>query len=395
LFVTAAATLAADWPQWRGPARDGHATPATEPQTWPERLTLAWKHDVGIGHSSPVVAADRVFLHTRQGEQEVIAAYDLASGKPAWQYRYDAPYTMNPAAMSHGKGPKSTPVVHRGTICAFGISGTLTCLDAAKGSVRWQHKGSPPMYGTAMSPAGDGDMLLAHVGDSGNGAFTAFDIATGKPRWRWTGDRPAYASPVIGTVGGTRVAITQTDRQVVGLSLSDGSLLWSVPFTTDYNQNAVTPLLVDGNVVIYSGLANPMTAVRMHRQGTSWKLERLWSNDAIPAYMSTPVASGGVLFGFTHRNRGQLFAADLATGRTLWTTGGRQGDNAALIAVGRSMLALTTDAELIVYRHSRAGYEELRRYDVASASTWAHPAWSSAGIVIKDENSLALWRIGR
>src|SRR4051812_10477463 len=109
-FALPAAFAFIDWPQWRGPNRDG-AVPPEPPQPWPERLRQVWNARVGEGHSSPVVAGKRAFQFARQQESEVIAAYDVDSGKQLWKQAYPAPYEMNSAATAHGKGPKSTPAV--------------------------------------------------------------------------------------------------------------------------------------------------------------------------------------------------------------------------------------------------------------------------------------------
>jgi outer membrane protein assembly factor BamB len=400
-FATAAlATATAEWDQWRGRARDGVADTFKAPSAWPEKLTQVWKQDVGIGHSSPIVASGRVFQHSRVAEEEIVRAHDLSSGKAIWEQRYPAPYTMNPAARQHGKGPKSTPLLSRGRIYTLGISGILSAFDAATGRVLWRHdfaKEFPqtsPLYGAAMSPiAIDADAIVAHVGGPGRGALAAFDAASGAIKWAWRGDGPAYASPVVMTaVDGVRQIITQTERRLVSLDARDGTLLWELPFSTEYDQNSVTPI-VRGDVVINSGLNQGITAYRVSRAAGKWKAEQVWQTSDLSTYMSTPVLYMDVLYGLTQRNRGQFFALEAANGKVLWTTEGRQGDNAALARAGDVLLALTTDGELTVFAPSKEGFKQVRKYTVASTPTWAHPALVAAGILIKDESSLSLWKL--
>lgn len=177
------------WNEWRGPNRDGVVHGFTIPASWPDRPKQAWKVNAGIGHSSPVVSGDRVYLFSRIGEQEAVTAYDVANGKQAWRQMYDAPYAVNPAATSHGKGPKGTPSVDGGRVFALGISGILSAYDAASGKVLWRHdfkkdfSSTSPEYGAAMSPLVDGAQVIAHVGGSGGGAIIAFDTASGARRW--------------------------------------------------------------------------------------------------------------------------------------------------------------------------------------------------------------------
>src|SRR5262245_29796828 len=116
VILTAQTGYSQDWPQWRGAKRDGVVTGFNAPANWPAELKTKWKITVGLGHSSPVVVGNRIYLHTRQGEKEVVAGYDLGTGKVLWQDAYVAEYAMNPAAMTHGKGPKSTPVYQNGKL---------------------------------------------------------------------------------------------------------------------------------------------------------------------------------------------------------------------------------------------------------------------------------------
>ena len=181
---TVLSAQAQNWDQWRGARRDGVVAHFVPPATWPARPTQVWKVPAGIGHSSPLVSGARAYLFSRVGEQEVLTAFDVASGKQLWRQGYDAPYQMNSAATSHGKGPKSTPVLDRGRIFTLGISGILSAFDQASGKIVWQHdfakefSPSMPDFGASMSPMIDGDNLIAHVGGT-TGAIIASNRTTG------------------------------------------------------------------------------------------------------------------------------------------------------------------------------------------------------------------------
>lgn len=395
-FVAVSQAQVREWNQWRGSQRDGVAA-FSPPATWPEKPQQVWKVPAGIGHSSPVVAGGRVFQQSRVGEQETTTAYDAASGKQIWRDAYDAPYTMSSAATSHGKGPKATPTVDRGRVYLLGISGTLSALDAATGKMAWRHdfkKDFPrtsPEFGASMSPIVDGELLIAHVGGDKNGALIAFDRTSGARKWTWNADGPGYASPIVATFGGVRQLITQTQSHIVGLSPADGKLLWQQPFTTAYEQNIITPVVTDG-VLIYSGLDKPTTAVRLVQESGSWKPQQVWQNADIPMYMSSPVVAGGIMYGLTHRNRGQFFAVDIKTGKSVWSSPPRQGENAALTVAKGVIIATTTDGELVVFRQGGKAFELVREYTVAGSPIWAHPAFAAGGVLIKDAETLSLWR---
>jgi outer membrane protein assembly factor BamB len=393
LWLTSSVAEAQQWPQWRGPTRDGVAA-AQAPASWPATLTKKWAVTVGSGYATPIVASGRVYIHARSGEQETITAYDAASGKPLWTDAHAAPYKVNPAAASHGPGPKSSPVLANGRLYTLGISGILSCLDAASGKVIWRKQPSAeqPNFGVATSPIVVDGLLVAFIGGHEHGALTAFDAVTGAVRWQWTGGAPAYASPILATLAGTRQLITQSRTHVVGVGL-DGALLWQIPLTTPYDQNSVSPVVV-GDLVVYAGLSSPTTAVRIVKSGSTLTPQEVWKNVDVSMYMSTAVVAGDALVGLAQRNRGQFFAIDWKTGKTLWTTRGRETENAAFIRVPGYTLIQTTEGEIIVARDSATAFDVVKRYDVAESSTWAHPALVGNHLFVRDANSLTLWTIG-
>jgi outer membrane protein assembly factor BamB len=317
------------------------------------------------------------------------------TGQEIWKQTYDAPYTINPAAVKHGKGVKSTPLVYGGRVYTLGIGGILSCFDAASGRLQWRHdfkdqfRSTSPEFGVAMSPAAEEGAVIAHVGGQ-DGSLAAFDAVTGKVKWSWTGDGPAYSSPVAAVFEGVRQIVTHSRQHVVGVQASTGELLWKIPFTTPYTQNSVTPLAADGKLVI-SGLNNGAFALRVGKRGTQWTTEKLWHSDEASMYMSSPVAAGGRLFAFSNKNKGQLVCLDAANGKTIWTSPPRLGDNAALVRTGKWLLMLTDNAELSVIPLAAAGFEIARKYTVAESATWAHPVPAEKGLLIKDVDSLALW----
>jgi outer membrane protein assembly factor BamB len=393
LFPAAQAQSPQGWPQWRGPARDGVASAFTVPTAWPAQLTKKWQATLGVGHASPVISGNRVIVHTRQATREIVAAYDLESGKQLWQQGVEAPYTVNPAAAGHGPGPKSTPAIADGRIFTLGISGIFSAHDLATGKLLWRKNAppTPPEYGTATSPLVDGRSVLVFLGGKDAGALTAMDAATGAVKWEWKGDGPGYSSPIIATFAGTRHVIVQSQAKLVGVNAADGRLLWETPIKTPFEQNSVTPVVVNG-LVIYAGLENPTIALRVTaNQGTGWSVAPAWRNEDVSMYMSSPAATGAALFGLSNKNRGQFFAIDAASGKTLWTTKGREAENASIVRAGDYLLLATTNSELIVARANAARYEEVKRYSVADSAMWAHPAFAGRTIVVKDVNTLTAW----
>ncbi len=396
LTLCSTVLAAADWPQWRGPNRDGAMPAASEPKAWPAQLNRKWKIQTGIGHSSPILAAGAIYLFSRQQGNETLEKIDPKQGKVLWTQQYPAPYQMNSAAQSHGEGPKSTPLFHQGRVYTFGIGGILSSWDAASGALKWrkdfskEYKLTSPLFGTAMSPVIGHGLLIAHIGGNGDGALTAFDAESGNVRWQWKGDGPAYTSPIIVEAAGVRQVVTQSQSNIVGVSVQDGKLLWKIPFKTPYVQNIVTPLVYK-DTLIFSGLSNDTMAVRVVKKGDALAPEVVWRNRTVSMYMNSPVLSGDMVFGFSQHSKGQLFCLDARTGENHWLGEPRQGDNAATLIGANSLLTLKDDGELIVAKPSGKAFELIRRYKVADSATWAHPLPIPGGLVIKDVSTLAFW----
>lgn len=391
VVLLALAAAGSDWPQWRGPSRDGFVS-STLPAEWPDALKRRWETPVGIGHASPVVSGNRVVVIARQGDQEIVRALDVVSGKEIWRSAYPAPYTVNPAAQAHGPGPKSTPAIAGGRVFTFGIGGILSAFDLASGTLIWRvpAPGVLPEYGTATSPLIDGTSVIAYVGGHDSGALMSFDAATGKPRWQWNGDGPGSGSPIIATFGGVRQVIAQTQKFLVGLNASTGALLWQLPFTTDFDQNAFTPVVFQ-DLLINSGIDQPLTAIRPRLERGTWIAETAWTNLQASMFMSSPVVIGGTIYGLTERSKGQFVAIDAASGKTLWNTQGREGENASMLSSRLWLLASTTDGNLVVVRANPQKYEEVRRYQVAQSALWAHPAITGSSIIVKDVDKVICW----
>jgi outer membrane protein assembly factor BamB len=394
VFALGVGTAAQDWPQWRGPNRDGVVPSFRAPASCPTALKKQWQVAVGTGYATPIVVGNRVFVFTRQENDEVMTAYDARTANVIWRSSYPAPFKMNPATAPHGPGPKSTPTFAGNRLFTLGISGIVSAFDADTGRTIWQ-KPAPtvePLYHTAMSPVVLGNLVVFHTGGHDNGALTAFDVATGEARWSWNGDGPAYGSPLVFDLSGTRQIVTFTQKNFVGVSAETGSLLWRRPYTTPSTTTSQTPIRYK-DMVIEMGRNNGVTAFRAVPRGGQWTTEDVWHTDEVSMLMSDAVAIDGVLFGLSHLNSGQYFALDLETGRVLWKSDPRQAAHAAIARAGDTIFSLQDDSKLVVVRHNRTRFEPIVRYEVATSETWAQPVISGNRVFVKDVSSLTLWTL--
>jgi outer membrane protein assembly factor BamB len=379
-----------DYPQWRGHDRDGGASAFSKPESWPEHLKLKWSVEVGAGYATPIVVGNIVYAFTRREGREGITALAAETGESVWRTDYPVPYEAYEDAVDHGDGPKATPLFHNGKLYTLGISGTISAFDAFSGRLVWQEPAPPvqPYLGTASSPIGDRDLVIAQA--DGDKALTAFEATTGRVIWT-VKNQFTFASPIIVDLLGTRQVIALAQHSILGISLDDGAVLWEHPWKSPFVQ-AITPVLYRQTIIV-SGHERGVMALKPISRDDKWVVEVVWKTHDASMFLSNPVVIGDTLFGLSHRNSGQFFALDASTGQVLWLDRPRRATNSALVKADDLLFFLNDDAELIVARSSRAGFEPLKRYTVADSATWAQPAISGKRIFIKDVSSLRSWSL--
>ena len=394
ILIGAGSVLGQDWPQWRGFDRDGIASGFTAPGQWPAELTQKWRVTVGLGDSTPALVGDRLYVFTRQGDEEVTLCLNIATGKELWKDKYTA-QAVTGAASRH-PGPRSSPAVANGKVVTLGVGGVVSCLDAATGKLVWRKDPFPkvvPRFFASFSPIIVDGMAIAHLGGQDNGAIIAYDLAAGDEKWRWAGEGPDYGSPVLLTVDGVKQIVTPTEKSIVGISVNDGKLLWQFPFPPARRAyNAATPI-VGQQVIIVTGAGRGTKGLKIEKQGNGFTVRELWSNPDLATQFNTPVLKDGLLFGLSNRNN--LFCINAQTGQTAWTDANASGSRGfgAIVGAGSCLIALANDSNLIVYKPDGNAYSEMKRYKVAETETYAHPVIAGNRVFIKDQDSVAMWTL--
>ena len=390
VLVCAGSVLAQDWPQWRGANRDGKVSGFTAPEKWPEQLTQKWKTTVGTGDATPALVGDKLYVFSRQGDEEVLSCLNAADGKEVWKDKYAA-QAVTGAAARH-PGPRSSPAVADGKIVTLGAGGVVSCWDTS-GKSLWRKDPFPkvvPRFFTSMSPIVVDSKAIVHVGGQGTGAIIAFDLASGDEKWRWGAEGPDYGSPALLTVDGVKQIVTPTEKSIVGIAVADGKLLWQQPFPLQgMAYNAATPI-IDGQTVIYTGKGRGAKAVKIEKQGDKFVVSELWANPDLAPQFTSPVLKDGMLFGLS--DKGNLYCIDAKTGKTAWTdttARDRQGFT-SIVDGGSCLLALPSSSEMVVFKPDGKQYQEVAKIKVSDTPIYAHPVLAGNRIFVKDQESVAM-----
>jgi outer membrane protein assembly factor BamB len=329
-FITslgAGGAFAQDWPQWRGANRDAHASDFKAPKSWPKELTQKWKVTVGDGVATPALVGDKLYVFSRDQGNEVLRALNAADGKELWQEKYEALGASGAAAQQ--SGPRSSPAVSGGKVVTVGVRGMVSVVDAATGKKLWRKDefASYPQFFHASSPMIVDGLVIAQLGGNQNGAVVAYDLASGNEKWKWSGPSPAYASPVLMTVGGTKLVIAQTQSKLVAVNAADGKLEWEEAGAAGGGggggrgmgggmgggYKAATPI-VDGTTLITGN--SGLKALKFSKDGGKISATELWRAEKTVQF-NTPALKNEMLYGLAGNN--DLFAINVKDGSTAWS----------------------------------------------------------------------------
>lgn len=378
---TIAVTGAADWPEWRGPSRDGHSVETNLPAKWsPAGDNLAWRIPIG-SRSSPVVFGNRIYLNTPTGDpantQERLVALDAETGKIVWERRFSLYLSDVPQHRTSWASPAVDP--ETGNIYVFTVAAQLVCV-APDGKVLWD-RSLPDEYGAVTthggrttSPIVEGDKVILNAlilawGDlnrTGNRYF-AFDKKTGQTVWIASPQTrhydTNYSTPTVATIDGTRAIIVGgTDGGYHALKLNTGERLWSIEVSKRAILNS--PLFRDNVAYVTHGEENMDTtemgmiaAVDATKTGVLTPEAFKWrTRGFLPSYAS-PVADAERLY--TMDNSAIVGAFDLKTGARLWEkTLGTLQKGSPLLADGKLYVG-TENGKFYILRPGATGVEVL------------------------------------
>lgn len=399
-----------DWPQWRGPNRDGRWNETGLVERFPTtQLAPVWRVEIAPGYTSPTVADGRVFLSDRPAspaEKERILCVAAATGAPLWQFDYPCHY----AGISSRAGPRAAITVHDGRAYALGAMGHLHCLEAATGAVLWASDMNAtygirmPVWGISAAPLIEGRLVIVQVGGKDNACLVALDRVTGKECWKALPDRASYSSPIVIDQAGMRVLICWTAQRVVGLNAASGRLLWEAAFPEPGRIIGVADPVLDGGRLFVSDFWEGALMLQVSPDQPT--VSRLWyrkgqseqQTDALHAMITTPILDGQALYGVDSYGELRCLRAD--TGDRLWESlellpRDRWG-TIHLVRNRDRVWMFTEKGELAITQLSPAGLTVLSRAKLiaptkdqhARGVVWSHPAFANRCVYIRSDREL-------
>ncbi|MYD85292.1 MAG: PQQ-binding-like beta-propeller repeat protein [Acidobacteria bacterium] len=376
------------WTDFRGPHRDGIYSETAIRTDWPTTgLEPLWSQPVGGGYASFVVADGLAFTIEQRRDQEVVAAYDVATGVEAWTYAWSAHFreTMG------GPGPRATPTWHDGRLYALGATGRFVCLDAATGAVVWERNiltdADAPNLPWAMSgaPLIVDDLVIVQPGGTRGWSIAAYDRLTGEVVWHGLDDVQSYTSPMVATLDGVRQIVVVTAERAAGLLPEDGTLLWEYAWTVRVVPNIAQPLVTsDTRIFLSAGYGKGAALVELTRTGDRFVAETVWETNRMKNKFSSSVLIDGYIYGL---DRAILACIDAATGELMWK-GGRYGFG-QLLAAGDHLVVLTERGDLVLVRATPDGHDEIAGFRAIEGKTWNVPAMAGGRILVRNARQMA------
>ncbi len=394
LSLIVASVVQAEWPQWRGPNRDGKSPETGLLAAWPAGgPRLLWQVDsLGAGYSSLAVAEGRLFTQGLVDGDQFLIALDATTGETVWKTSHGKPYSNR-----RGDGPRGTPTVDGDRVYALGGDGNLLCADIRTGAKRWEkdllrtYGGRNIRWGISESPLVDVDRVIVNPGGP-KASVVALDKVTGRELWRTQGDKAGYSSPVVAVTDGLRQYVVFTGEAAVGILADNGELLWRYATVSNSTANIATPIVHDDLVFLSSAYGTGSALLRLDRSGGAVSADEVYFSRDMRNHYTSSILIDGYLYGFSGRI---LTAMHLETGEVAWKA--RSVGKGQIIHAEGKLYILGDNATVGLVDPVPDHYREISRFEIESGDlpTWTLPVISGGVLYLRDQGRLYAYDIKR
>jgi outer membrane protein assembly factor BamB len=384
-----AAATSVEWTGFRGPQRDGIIRGVQLKTDWSTSPPVEmWRRPIGPGWSSFAVQNGRLYTQEQRGAHEIVACYDVATGKPVWKHSDAARFWESNA----GPGPRATPTLSNGRVSTLGATGILNVLDAGTGAVVWSRNvvndtgAKIPGWGISGSPLVLNDIVIV----AASGTLAAYDLATGKPRWTGPNGGVSYSSPHLVTVNGVPQIVLLSQNGAIGVSPTDGAKLWEHAWP---GVPIVQPNVTDnGDLLIAVSESSGTRRLALAQGENGWTTQERWTTEELNPYFNDFVVHGGHAYGF---NGSSVVCIDLADGKRKWKGGGYGNGQLVLLADQNLLLVLSELGELGLVKAVPDQFTELARFPAVKGKTWNHPVLAGDVLLVRNAEEMVAFRLGR
>lgn len=388
IFLTALAT-AQDWPHWRGPNFDGQSAEKGFVPQWDKPPPKLWEQPIGSAFSGLTCVGGKVYTCGTANKQQVLSCLNADTGAILWQTPIEEEYKDG----SGGDGTRATPTFDDGRIYILGARGRLLCCDADSGKEIWSRQfDAPPKWGYAGSVLIEDDLAVATAGGS-MGGLVALNKKTGAPVWQSASVPAGYSTPYPFTFDGRRYIIGLLGKEALLVDAKAGAEVCRIPWITDYDVNAATPIFQDGKLLLTSGYKTGTAVFALAREGDKLTVKNTWGsepNKIILGKFQTPVLLDGNLYVSDEK---ALKCVDFATGKERWSQRGIS--NGTVVWADGYLIVFTESGELQIGKAAPDEFKPLTSVDLLSGRCWTVPTLYKGRLYVRNFKQVACYELAR